>query len=137
MFSGSYIHLVDQKSRIAIPSKIRNQLGDDFILTKGPDNCLWALTNEEWRTVAGKASKSVVIQRFFVASAVECTVAKGGRIVIPDVLREHAGIKPGDEVMIVGLGNHIEIWNKAKWQEANSQITSESIREELPEFFRL
>lgn len=137
MFSGSYIHNVDEKSRIAMPSKFRDQLGQTFILTKGPDGCLWALSDEQWRLILDRASKSIIIQRFFLASAVECKVAGKGRILVPDVLRKHADIKHGDDVAIIGLGNRVEIWSRRRWDTVSSQVTSERIRQEMPEFFEL
>ncbi|HOM73346.1 MAG TPA: division/cell wall cluster transcriptional repressor MraZ, partial [Armatimonadota bacterium] len=67
--------------------------------------------------------------------AVKCSLLEKGRFLIPDVLREHADIKPGDDVMIIGLGNRIEIWSRRRWEAVSSQVTSERIRQELPEFF--
>jgi MraZ protein len=135
VFSGSYIHNVDQKVRIAMPSKFREALQNEFMLSKGPDGCLWVLGKEQWQLLAAKAPKSVVVQRFFLASAVKCSLLEKGRFLIPDVLREHADIKPGDDVMIIGLGNRIEIWSRRRWEAVSSQVTSERIRQELPEFF--
>lgn len=135
MFSGSYIHSVDEKSRAAMPAKFRDDLGCEFMLSKGPDGCLWALAPDQWRVLLSKASSSVVVQRFFVASAVKCSLGGKGRFLIPDVLREHADIKPGDDVVILGLGNRVEIWSRRRWEAINSSVTSERLRQELPEFF--
>lgn len=135
VFSGSYIHNIDQKCRAAMPCKFRELLNNEFVLTKGPDGCLWALNKEQWRLLLEKASQSVVVQRFFLASAIENTLTGKGRFLIPETLREHADIKPGDDVMIIGLGNRIEIWSRRRWEAVNSQVTSDRIRQELPEFF--
>jgi len=137
VLSGSYVHSVDGKSRIAMPAKFREALGDWLVLTKGPDGCLWALGRQQWDALLTKASRSVVVQRFFVSAAVDCPLAGRGRILIPDVLRQHADIKPGDDVLIIGLGSRIEIWSRRRWEAVNSQVTSERIRQELPELFEL
>jgi MraZ protein len=135
VFSGSYIHTVDEKSRVAMPSKFREILGDEFMLTKGPDGCLWALGKSQWETVIGRASDSVVVQRFFIAPATRCQLAGKGRFLIADVLREHADIKPGDDAVIVGLGSRVEVWGKRRWEAINANVTSERLRQELPELF--
>lgn len=137
MFSGSFTHSVDEKSRIAMPAKFRETLGERFVLTKGPDGCLWALPMDQWELVMARASKSVPVQRFFVASATECSAGPKGRVLLPDALRRHADIKPGDEVTIVGLANRVEIWSARRWDAITSQLTSERIQKELPEFFEL
>mgnify|MGYP001615627537 CR=1 FL=1 len=137
MFSGCYIHSVDDKNRISLPVKFRTALGGRLVLTKGPDGCLWALPVDQWKIIREKAAQSVPIQRFFVASACEFVLGAKGRCLLSDSLRQHAGIKSGEEVAIVGLANRIEIWNARKWEAINSQLTSERVREELPEFFRL
>jgi MraZ protein len=118
-----------------MPVKFRDALQGKFMLTKGPDGCLWALSKEQWQKLLERASKSVVVQRFFVASAMECAIGEKGRFLVADVLREHADIKPGDDVMIIGMGNRIEIWSRRRWEAINSQVTSDKIRQELPDFF--
>ena len=135
MFSGCYIHSVDNKNRISIPAKFRKMLANGFVLTKGPDGCLWVLSNEQWNTVLTKAAKSVTIQRFFLASAEQCLLEPKGRCVLPDTLRKHADVRAGDEVAIVGLANRIEIWSAHRWEAVNSQLTSDRLMQELPEFF--
>lgn len=135
-FSGSFIHSVDEKCRIAMPAKFRDHLDSGrFMLTKGPDGCLWALPMEQWRIILSRASSSVVVQRFFLASACECVVNVKGRFLVPDTLRQHADIKPQDDVVVVGLGNRIEIWSRRRWDAVSSQLSSDRLRQELPEFF--
>lgn len=135
MLSGSYIHSVDDKNRISVPARFRKALGDPFVLTKGPDGCLWALPMEQWQMLLGKAGKSVPIQRFFLASATQCRAAPKGRCLLPDDLRKYADIKPGDEVAIVGMANRIEVWSSRRWDAVCSQLTAERVQRELPEFF--
>lgn len=135
MLSGCYIYSVDEKNRISIPTKFRQYLSDAFILTKGPDGCLWVLPIKQWEIILSKSAGSVAIQRFFLASAIQCVLGDKGRCLLPDNLRKHADIKPGDEVAIVGLMNRIEIWSARRWEALCSQLTSERIQRELPEFF--
>ena len=135
MLSGCFIHSVDEKNRISLPARFRKAMPGSFILTKGPEGCLWALPDEQWKLVLERSDDSQAIQRFFVASACECLPGAKGRFLLPDSLRKHAEIKPGEEVAIVGLRNRIEIWSARRWEAANSQISSERIRHELPEFF--
>ncbi len=137
MFSGSFIHSVDDKNRISVPAKFRAALGETFMLTKGPDGCLWALPKEQWEVLLGKAGKSMVVQRFFLASATSCALGGKGRVLLPDDLRKYADIKPGDEVAIVGMVNRIEIWSSRRWDAICSQLTSERLQREIPEFFEL
>lgn len=137
MLSGCYVHSVDNKNRISIPARFRKQLSQRFMLTKGPDGCLWALATEQWQVVLAKASQSVAVQRFFVASATECVVGAKGRCLLPDTLRKHADIKSGDEVAIVGLANRVEIWSARRWDAVCSQLSSDRVRQELPELFEM
>jgi MraZ protein len=137
MFSGCYIHSVDEKSRISLPARLRDALVDNFVLTKGPDGCLWALPMDQWQLIVAKAAKSVDVHRFFIASSAKCSLGVKGRFLLPINLRKHADIKPGEEVVIVGLPNRIEIWSARKWESINSQLTTERVQQELPEFFNL
>lgn len=135
MFAGCFIHSVDEKSRICLPARFRKSLQDEFVLTKGPEGCLWALPRAQWDVVVKKAADSPSVQRFFVASACECSPGPKGRIALPVSLRLHSDIKPGQEVAIVGLKNRIEIWSLKRWEAANSHISTDEIRQALPEFF--
>ena len=137
MFSGCFVHSVDEKNRISLPARFRREISVPFVLTKGPDGCLWALDSAQWQIVLSRAGQSTAVQRFFVASAVECVPGPNGRCLLPDDLRKHADIKPGDEVAIVGLANRIEIWSLRRWRAACSQVTSERLQQELPELFGL
>lgn len=137
VFSGSFNHSVDEKNRVSIPAQFRRDLGARFVLTKGPDGCLWALPLEQWQIILAKAGQSTVIQRFFVASAVYCDSGPKGRCLLPDSLRKHADIKPGDEVAIVGMKNRIEIWSARRWEAVTSQLSTDRVRQEMPEFFDL
>ena len=134
MFSGAYSHSVDSKGRTVIPSKFRSKLGERFYLARGMHGCLWMFSEEVWREFQKMMtpsspldSRALKLERFFVGSAVECTPDAQGRIFIPQNLREYAGIV--DDIWVVGLGNKVEIWSSARWQEFNSSLTDEAIEE--------
>lgn len=122
---GEYNHSVDTKGRMIIPSKLREELGASFIITKGIDGCLFAYPNDEWELFEGKLSKlpttnkdSRNLKRFFQGSAVDCEVDNQGRVLIPATLRNFAGITK--DVTIIGVGERAEIWSKEKWDESNN-----------------
>lgn len=122
MFKGEYSHSVDAKGRIIMPAKFREILGDMFVVTKGLDGCLFVYPNEEWKNIENKFREIPLttkdarkFSRFFFAGAADCEVDKQGRVLIPSVLREFAGLNK--EVVLVGVLNRIEIWSKERWQE--------------------
>jgi len=135
MLAGCFIHSVDEKCRISLPARLRRILPEAFVLTKGPDGCLWALADDAWNSIIDRPDLSPEIERFLVASAHECAPGDKGRFLIPDALRRHADIRPGDEVAIVGLRNRVEIWSVSRWQEAASRVSVEDIRRSLPELY--
>ena len=122
MFMGEYNHTVDAKGRLIVPSKFRDQLGDEFVVTKGLDGCLFVYTLDEWRNVEEKfrnismtSKEARKFSRFFFAGAASCEVDKQGRILLPQVLREYAGLKK--DVVLVGVLSRVEIWDKDRWLE--------------------
>lgn len=122
MFKGEYSHSVDAKGRIIMPAKFREILGEEFVVTKGLDGCLFVYPNKEWENIENKfreiplTSKDArKFSRFFFAGAADCEVDRQGRVLIPSVLREFAGLNK--EVVLVGVLNRIEIWSKERWQE--------------------
>ncbi len=136
MFMGEYSHTVDAKGRLIVPSKFREQLGDEFVVTKGLDGCLFAFENSEWKSLEEKLdalpltnSNARKFARFFLAGATTCEVDKQGRILLPAVLREFAGIEK--DVVLTGIGNRIEIWNKEAWLKANVYDDVEEIAEHM------
>ena len=138
MFMGEYNHTVDQKGRLIVPSKFRELLGDEFVVTKGLDGCLFVYPNEEWknieekfRTVPLTTKDSRKFSRFFFAGAATCEVDKQGRILIPPVLREFADLQK--DIVSVGVLNRIEIWSKDRWLETNSYDDMDEIAEHMAE----
>ena len=139
MFMGEYNHTVDAKGRLIVPSKFREQLGDEFVVTKGFDSCLFVYDNTEWTEMEKKLTALPVtnasarkLNRFFLASATTCEVYNHGRILIPSVLREYAGIEK--DAVLVGMGSHLEIWSKDRWLGANSFDDIEEIAESMEGF---
>lgn len=125
MFMGEYSHTIDAKGRIIVPAKFRESLGDNIVVTKGLDNCLFVYTSEDWRKFEEKLRTLPLTNkdarkftRFFLAGAAEMEIDKQGRILIPSVLREFAALEK--DVVLVGVGSRIEIWDKARWNESIS-----------------
>lgn len=121
MFIGEYNHTIDAKGRLIIPSKFREVLGDEFVVTKGMDGCLFVFDNPEWQAFEEKLHKLPMIDkgarqftRFFLAGAASVEVDKQGRILLPAVLRDFAGITK--DAVLVGVGSRVEIWSKDRWE---------------------
>ena len=121
MFMGEYNHTIDAKGRLIIPSKFREALGDEFVVTKGMDGCLFVFDNSEWQNFAEKLRELLMMDkevrqftRFFLAGAASVEVDKQGRILLPSVLREFADITK--DAVLVGVGSRIEIWSKDRWE---------------------
>ena len=136
MFMGEYNHTVDAKGRLIVPSKFREQLGDEFVVTKGLDGCLFVYENTEWKILEEKLKNLPLtnanarkITRFFLAGATLCEVDKQGRILLPAVLRDFAGIDK--DAVLVGVGSRIEIWSKDAWNESNTYDDMEEIAENM------
>lgn len=134
MLIGEYQHNVDAKGRVAVPSKFRDDLGLQFYITKGLDECLFVLPLAEWNRLEEKIrampiSKARGLQRFFFSGAAEVQPDKQGRILIPQQLREHAHLDK--EVTIIGTLNRVEIWNTEKWKTFNSNLTQDSIEDAM------
>lgn len=122
MFIGEYQHSIDSKGRVIIPTKLREGLGEKFIVTKGLDHCLFAYPQSEWSQLEEKlktlplASKDArAFVRFFFSGATECEVDKQGRALLSSNLREHASLDK--DVVLIGVSTRVEIWSKEKWEE--------------------
>lgn len=138
MFIGEYEHNVDAKGRIIMPSKLREEIGDTFIITKGLDGCLFAYSQTEWTNFEEKLKALPLAQknarnfvRFFLSGAVECEIDKQGRFLIPSNLREHASLDK--EIVIIGVGTRLEIWNRQIWKQYSSDdnISADEIAENM------
>lgn len=138
MLIGEYEHSIDAKGRLIMPAKIREDLGEKFIITKGLDGCLFGFSQTEWNNfeeklktlpLTNKNARDFV--RFFLSGAVEAEVDKQGRFLIPVNLRDYATLEK--EAVITGVGTRIEIWNKDKWKIYNSDenLSADQIAENM------
>jgi len=140
MFLGEYQHTLDNKGRLTVPSRFRDELGETFIVTKGLDNCLFVYSLAEWKIVEANLKSLPFTRgdvrafvRFFFSGASECEIDKQGRILLPLSLREYAKIDK--DVVIIGVGNRVEVWAKEYWAEyaEKAEASYEELSEKLVE----
>ena len=136
MLIGEFTHNLDAQGRMNFPSKLRETLGESFIVSKGLDTCLFVYSLDEWNILSEKIktlpmSKARNVQRFLFSGATQIEPDKQGRILIPNNLREYAGLTK--ETMVIGASNRAEIWNKDNWDNMCNQLDSESIGEVMDE----
>ena len=138
MLIGEYQHSIDPKKRLAVPSKFRDELKKKVVITRGLDKCLFVYPMKVWEELAGKlgtmpvgeaATRSFI--RLMLAGAIDVEVDKQGRILIPDFLKEYAGLNKN--VTIAGVYNRLEIWDEKKWTEykKGAEKNSDEIAEQL------
>lgn len=137
-FMGEYNHTVDSKGRLIIPTKFRDELGAEFVVTKGLDGCLFVFSQNAWndfeaklRTLPLTRKDARQLVRFFVAGATSCELDKQGRILVPATLREFAGLEK--DVVLAGITDRVEIWSKEKWTENNAIGDMDDIAEQMAE----
>ena len=133
---GEYEHSLDVKGRLIMPVKLRQDMGEKFIVTKGLDGCLFAFSQEEWLNfetklkllpLSDKNARNFV--RFFLSGATECELDKQGRFLIPNNLRTAANLEK--EVVIIGVGTRLEIWDKSIWEKCDEDISADEIAENM------
>jgi len=140
MFYGEYIHQIDRKGRLVLPSKIRdaakNNFVEKFFITRGLDNCLFMFSEEEWRSQEQKFKampftklEARKFNRLYFSGATEISYDKQGRILIPQYLKDFASIKK--DIIVIGVSNRIEVWSKEIWD--NFYKTSRQGFEEVAE----
>ncbi len=128
MYMGEYSHTIDSKGRVIVPTKLREALGDGFVVTTGLEGCLYVYGKDEWENLveeirnmdvepeertAETARKKRIFTRLFFSGADTPEPDKQGRILIPSKLREHAALTK--DILFIGALNHVEIWDKARW----------------------
>ncbi len=140
MLLGEFQHNLDQKGRMAVPSKFRGSFADGAVVTRGLDKCLFVFGIKEWQILAEKLTSLPIAQansrafaRLMLAGAVDVNIDSQGRILVPDYLREYAGLDK--EVIVAGLYNRVEIWDRKNWSEykEKTEKSSEDIAEKLSE----
>lgn len=138
MFIGEYQHTIDPKKRVAMPSKCRSGLGDKVVVTRGMDKCLFVYPLKTWEKLAEKLGSLPVGEsgtrsfiRLMLAGATDVDIDRQGRILIPDYLKEYAGLKKN--VTVAGLFDRLEIWDQAKWSayKSKAEKSSDEIAEQL------
>ena len=132
MFMSEYNHTVDAKGRLIIPSKFREILGDEFVISKGMDGCLFVYANDDWKAFEEKLTSLPLINkearqfaRFFLAGAAQVEVDKQGRILLPASLRSFANLDK--DVVLVGVGSRIETWDKEKYEALSADENMDDI----------
>ncbi len=137
-FLGEYEHALDDKGRLTVPSKFREGLGDPFIVTRGLDGCLFAYPAATWQQIAGKldslpftASVPRAFTRLFFSGAVEATLDRQGRVIVPPGLRRHAGLEK--DAVVIGVSSRVEIWSRERWNVFRERAEGEyqTLSEEL------
>lgn len=141
MFMGEYQHTIDDKGRLIIPSKFRDDLGQTFVLTRGLDQCVFGYPMEEWKLLEQKLKAlpftkkdARAFSRFFFSGAAECQLDKQGRVNISQPLRDYAQLDK--DCVVIGVSSRIEIWSKSKWESyyEASETSFDEISESLLDF---
>ena len=135
---GEYEYSLDSKNRLILPSKLREDLGEKVIITKGLDGCLFGFSTREWGNFEAKLKTLPLTNknardfvRFFLSGAVECEADRQGRFLIPSNLKLYAALDK--EVVLTGVGTRIEIWDKSKWRDYTSEenISADQVAENM------
>ena len=130
MLIGEYVHSIDAKKRLSIPAKFRKEIGKRAVLTRGLDRSLFLYSLEEWKVIAEKLNTLPAGQantrgfvRLMLAGALDVEVDSLGRILVPEYLKEYAGL--GQTVVVTGVYNRLEIWDERIWGEYKARIEKE------------
>ena len=135
---GEYEHNIDAKGRLIMPAKLKDDIGEKFVITQGLDGCLFVYSENEWKNFEEKLrtfpltnKDARALKRFFLARATECEIDKQGRFLISSNLREFAGLQK--EVVIIGVLDKIEIWSKEKWLKYSEEenLAADEIAERI------
>ncbi|MBR1740045.1 MAG: division/cell wall cluster transcriptional repressor MraZ [Ruminococcus sp.] len=131
---GAYNQTMDQKGRVSFPAKFREEMGDSLTVTRGIDGCLFVYASADFREKAEKLGKLPMakarkLQRSFIGWACDLEPDKNGRILIPQALRECAGLEK--EIVVVGVSERAEIWSKERWNSFNSDIDDNELMDAL------
>ena len=137
MFMGQYEHSIDTKGRVIIPAKYREELGENFVVTRGLDGCLFLYPQAEWQNFVEKLQKlpsnqnTRKMQRQFLSKAMEVVLDKQGRILVPSLLREIAALKK--DIVFVGMMHRVEVWDKELLHQQEMQQDDEDLEETMDE----
>ena len=140
MFIGEYQHSIDIKKRLSLPAKLRKELGSKVVITRGFESCLviytkqrWAKVMQELESLSTGRAETRKFTRAVLGGAVEVSLDKLGRILVPDYLKKYAGLKKN--ITICGLSNKLEVWDSEKWEtyRKKAELDIDKIAENLPE----
>lgn len=133
MLIGEYIHTLDEKNRLSLPAKFRSELGKRVVLAPGLDKSIFMFAEVEWKKIAGRLGESSMLQadnrsfnRFMFGGAHEVEVDGSGRILIPDFLKDRAGLKK--TIAVIGVQNRVELWNEKAWEVYKAEVEREADR---------
>jgi MraZ protein len=131
MFLGEYEYRVDTKGRLPLPPRFRDKLASGLVLTAGPEKCIVAYAPADWEKLAGDLTGGSVLpsklrrlNRAMFSSAFDMVLDAQGRVALPQLLREYAGI--GNEAVVAGANGYFEIWNKQEWQAEKAESTKQA-----------
>jgi MraZ protein len=129
VFLGEFEHTIDEKGRVAVPARFREEIGDGLVLTRGFDHCLQAFPRPVWQNLSERISALSLgqeearnLRRLIFSGAAEVETDRQGRILIPLNLREYANLR--EQVVIAGLNTHFEIWSQERWQNVLNTLDS-------------
>jgi MraZ protein len=127
MLIGQYLHTIDDKKRLSVPTKWRKVFGKNLVVTRGLDTCLFLYTKKEWEKIALKLSTGSLgskdsrdLNRFFLSGAVEIEIDSAGRMLIPEYLKDFANLK--EKIIFAGLYSRVEIWNESAWEKKQKEV---------------
>jgi MraZ protein len=139
MLLGEHEHTIDDKNRLTLPARFRQEFAEGIVVTRGMDGCLFAYTRADWgrlvdhrlATLDPLSKEGRRMQRFFFSGATETELDKQGRVALPAALLEHA--KLGRDVVVAGVHDHLEIWDRAAWKRELAEVegSAEHVAERL------
>lgn len=141
MFLGQHTYTLDDKGRLTIPSRFRDEFAGSAVVTRGFDRCLFVFPLEVWQGLADKVTalpvtepRGRVLRRQLFAEAANVELDRQGRILLPDRLRDYAGLELTSDAVIVGLNSFVELWSPQRWEQENARQTE--IVDEDPELWQ-
>ena len=138
MLLGEHEHSLDDKNRLTLPAKLREELGGTVVVSRGMDGCLYAYASDQWERLADRiraldplSREARVMHRHFFAGATQAELDKQGRLMLPAALIEHA--KLGRDVVVAGVNDHLEIWDRDAWRRELAEVegSAEDVAERL------
>ncbi len=136
MFIGEYYHSFDEKGRVNFPAKLREELGEQFVITKGLDGCLSAYSMQKWEHISKiveglPQAKARDLKRFMFSAATVVNPDKQGRVLVTQTLRNYA--KMIKDIAVIGASDHVELWDRETWIERNAEMDSDEIAAAMDE----